>query len=264
MYPTSEHAMKMEIPLPCLYPSPFLNKSSHNFTSSSTLPHSLSLSLSLSPLSSSHPRSRPSAITISPSFPTSSISFSSSSTFDKSASIPLSFSPTHTPTNNQLNNQHTQDGHLNTTHNTHTELSHNAPYSATIKTVLDSSIMATSMDIVRAWRHRRCIDVDFVLGCRTTSDDAENVRHDMTSVLNFDYVFLFSLRFQLLFLLFSETVGNQIMSTFTYSVSHSISQPLTHSLTKSFFAKYSSAFYCFYTNSHINSRDVPKKSCNSL
>lgn len=205
MYPNSEQAMKMEIPLPCLYPSPFLNKPTHNFTSSSSSSSSTQpppLSLTLSPLSSSsHQCARPSSITISPSFPNTSTSFSTSTIFDNSASIPLSLTPTHTPTHNQ---QHTQDGHLNTTHNTntqsHSQLSQhntqhntnthtytrthsNTSHNATIKSVLDSSIMATSMDIVRAWRHRRCIDVDFVLGCRTASDDAENVRY--TLILHF-------------------------------------------------------------------------------
>ena len=201
MYPNSEQAMKMEIPLPCLYPSPFLNKPTHNFTSSSSSTLPPPLSLTLSPLSSSaHQCARPSSVTISPSFPNTTTSFSTSTIFDNSASIPLSLTPTHTPTHDQQHTQnlHTQDGHLNTTHNTntqsHTQLAQhnkqhntnthtntrthsNSSHNATIKSVLDSSIMATSMDIVRAWRHRRCIDVDFVLGCRTTSDDAENVRY---------------------------------------------------------------------------------------
>ena len=215
MYPNSEQAMKMEIPLPCLYPSPFLNKPSHNFTSSSSSStQAPPLSLTLSPLSSSsHQCARLSSITISPSFPNTSTSFSTSTIFDNSASIPLSLTPTHTPTHNQhILNLHTQDGHLNTTHNSntqsHTQLSQhnkqhntnthtntrthsNSSHNATIKSVLDSSIMATSMDIVRAWRHRRCIDVDFVLGCRTTSDDAENVRYLMASTFSLLHFILF-------------------------------------------------------------------------
>ena len=177
--------MKMEIPLPCLYPSPFLNKPTHSYPSSSTLPHYLPLSLSLSPL---HSTGKPSAVSITPSFPTSSTSFSNSSILDNSASIPLSLTPTHTPTHNQFLQQlqHAQDSHLKTTHTTQrTQTTHtqHTPNNATIKSVLDSSIMASSMDIVRAWRHRRCIDVDFVLGCRATSNDAENVRYAMLLVL---------------------------------------------------------------------------------
>ena len=36
--------------------------------------------------------------------------------------------------------------------------------------------MATSMSEVKGWRNRRCIHIDFVLGCREGSDAAEEVR----------------------------------------------------------------------------------------
>ena len=43
------------------------------------------------------------------------------------------------------------------------------------KYVQDSSIMATSMSEVKGWRNRRCIHIDYVLGCREGSDAAEEV-----------------------------------------------------------------------------------------
>ena len=45
------------------------------------------------------------------------------------------------------------------------------------KTIKDSSIMAASMDVVRSWRNRRCIHIDYVLGCRSESNKIENVRY---------------------------------------------------------------------------------------
>ena len=45
----------------------------------------------------------------------------------------------------------------------------------TRKIIKDFSIMASSMSVVRGWRNRRCIHIDYVLGCRADSDQAENV-----------------------------------------------------------------------------------------
>ena len=53
---------------------------------------------------------------------------------------------------------------------------HSLSVSTDKKCVQDSSIMATSMSEVKGWRNRRCIHIDFVLGCREGSDAAEEVR----------------------------------------------------------------------------------------
>ena len=149
--PTSDSAMKMDVPLPCLYPSPFLNKSTHNSSvnsanTSHTAPHNTSSS-SLHTASSSNLRPQPISTTLPDA--TFNSSYPSMPVSVNSASIPMTLSPTHT---------------------THTPHEHR-----TDRNVQDSSVMASSMAVVRSWKDRRCIHVDYVLGCRVNSDAAEMV-----------------------------------------------------------------------------------------
>ena len=173
--------MKMEIPLPSLDPSPYLNKSKKN---------------SLHPSSSSSPSfsNFPSITDISPRELFTNV--------DTSASIPINLPPllnnpssTSSSTlfldpnksinsNIHINTNDDRDMIINTEILENDKLldnSHNSSFyeEKQPKIIKDSSIMASSMSVVRGWRNRRCIHIDYVLGCRSDSNQIENVRYYM-------------------------------------------------------------------------------------
>ena len=165
-FPTTECAMKLQIPLPSFSPNRFLKSPFKNTINNTVDSNSVSNSVSTSTSSSSSS----STLNLSSDFNDFSSSLNSTSLpMNENGNALLQIDTAHTP-NNDNDNDGTDDTSLpQPQENTTTQ-------TTTLKNkIKDSSIMATSMHVVRGWRDRRCIHIEYVLGCRTDSTEEENV-----------------------------------------------------------------------------------------